>query len=219
MMGLIDSVNKQNQLFIEVIEEEKNERLENKNKQIRKNNYKMDLQKCFYNEFNISDNIEETYKTLTTLKNRNFVISELTKDKADEFAPREFNVLYNKELNFIYNIFKQDAEAQNKTIENQIFSGIQQTYKKHGINAYYKLLDIQDKFLTQYNINNSKHHAYYNKTNKYFYNMYKTIYKNELEEKKQNNGFLYLGAVLVGALIGASSGIKKIKNKKSQWRF
>ena len=49
--------------------------------------------------------------------------------------------------------------------------------------------------------------------------MYKTIYKNEIEEEKQNNGLLYLGAVLVGGLIGANSGIKKIKNKKSQWRF
>lgn len=217
-MGLIDSVNKTNNLYREVIEEVKSDKLERQNKQIRKNNYKMDLQKCFYNEFNISDNIEETYKTLTTLKNRNFVISELTKDKLDEFAPREFNALYNKELNFIYNIFKQDAEAQNKTIENQIFLGIQQTYKKHGINAHYKLLDVQDDFLNKYNINISKYHTYYNKINKYFYNMYKTIYKNELEEEKQNNGFLYITAVIVGGLIGANSGIKKIKNKRNRWK-
>lgn len=201
-MGLIDSVNKQNQIFVEVIEEEKNERLENKNKQIRKNNYKMELQQCFYNEFKLGNNIENTFKILTTLENRNFVISELTKNKKDEFAAREFNSLYNKELNFIYNIFKQDAQAKNQTIENQIFTGIQQTYKKHGIDAYYKLLDVQDTFLDKYNINESKYHLYYNKINKYFFNMYKTIYKNELEEEKQiNNIFYYILAIFTGGLI------------------
>ena len=218
-MGLIDSVNKQNQLFVEVIEEEKSERLENKNKQIRKNNYKMDLQQCFFNTFNQQQNAEYTKAYFELLENRLATIRGISKNKKDEFAERELNLLYNKELNFIYNIFKKDEEAQENTIENQIFSGIQQTYKKHGIDAFYKLLDVQDDFLTKYNINSSKYHTYYNKTNKYFYNIYKTIYKNELEEKKQNNGFLYLGAVIVGGLIGASSGIKKIKNKKSQWRF
>lgn len=201
-MGLIDSVNKQNQLFVEVIEEEKSERLQKENKKIRQNNYRLELQECFYNEFKIGKDIENTYKTLTTLKNRNFVISELTKNKADEFAAREFNALYNKELNFIYNIFKRDAEATGISIENQIFTGIQETYKKHGIDAYYKLLDVQDDFLNRYNINEPKYHAYYNKTNKYFYNIYKTIYKNELEEEKQKtNIFYYILAILTGGLI------------------
>ena len=218
-MGLIDSVNKTNNLYQEVIEEIKSDKLENKNKQIRKNNYKMELQKCFYNEFKISNDIENTYKVLTTLKNRNFVINELTKDKKDEFAPREFNALYNKELNFIYNIFKQDAKATGINIENQIFIGIQETYKKHGLNAYYKLLDVQDNFLNKYNINEQKYHAYYNKTNKYFYNIYKTIYKNELEEEnKKSNKLWYILAIFVGGLIGGIAGIKKIKNKRNQWR-
>lgn len=201
-MGLIDTVNKQNQLFVEVIEEEKSERLQKENRQIRKNNYKLELQQCFYNEFKVGNNIENTYKILTTLKNRNFVISELTKNKKDEFAAREFNSLYNKELNFIYNIFKQDAQATNQTIENQIFTGIQQTYKKHGMDAFYKLLDVQDEFLNRYNINNQKYYNYYSKINKQFYNNYKTIYKNEQEEEKQtNNIFYYILAILTGGLI------------------
>ena len=201
-MGLIDSVNKQNQLFTEVIEEEKNEPFQKENKQIRKNNYKLELQECFYNEFKVGKDIENTFKILTTLKNRNFVISELSKNKADEFAAREFNALYDKELNFIYNIFRQDAQATNQTIENQIFAGIQQTYKKHGLNAYYKLLDVQENFLDKYNINNSKYYSYYNKINKQFYNNYKTIYKNELEEEKQtNNIFYYILAIFTGGLI------------------
>ena len=69
--------------------------------------------------------------------------------------------------------------------------GIQTTYKKHGIDAYYKLLDIQDEFLNKYNINNSKYYNYYNKINKQFYNNYKTIYKNEQEEEKQTNNIFY----------------------------
>ena len=216
-MGLIDSVNKQNQLFVEVIEEEKSDKLKKENEKIYKNNYRLILQEYFYNEFKKQNNTEATKKYFNTLQNRLDTIESIT--LGDEQSTPYINSIYNKELNFIYNIFKQDSEAQNKTIENQIFTGIQQTYKKHGIDSYYKLLDVQEDFLTKYNINESKYHAYYNKTNKYFYNMYKTIYKNELEEEKQNNGFLYLGAVLFGGLIGASSGIKKTKNKKSQWRF
>jgi hypothetical protein len=201
-LGLIDSVNKQNQLFVEIVEEEKNERLQNKNKKIRFNNYKMELQQYFYNEFKKQNNTEQTKKYFDTLENRLRTIGNIAKNKEDEFAERELNLLYNKELNFIYNIFKQDTEAQNKSIENQIFTGIQQTYKKHGIDAYYKLLDVQDEFLNKYNINISKYHAYYNKINKYFYNIYKTIYKNELEEEKQKTNILYyMLAILTGGLI------------------
>lgn len=215
-MGLIDSVNKQNQLFVEVIEEEKNERLQKQNKKTQQNNYKLLLQEIFYNEFKKQNNTEATKKHFDILENRLGVIESLT--LGDEQSTPFINSIYNKELNFIYNIFKQDSEATGKNIENQIFAGIQQTYKKHGIDAYYKLLDIQDRFLIRYNINDSKYHAYYNKTNKYFYNIYKTIYKNELEEEKQNNGLLYITAVIVGGLIGANSGIKKIKNKRNRWK-
>lgn len=199
-MGLIDSVNKQNQLFVEIVEEKKNERLENKNKKIKQNNYKLLLQELFYNEFKKQNNTEATKKYFDTLENRLNTIESLT--LGDEQAAPFINSIYNKELNFIYNIFKNNAEAINQTIEQQIFAGIQQTYKKHGIDAYYKLLDVQDDFLNKYNINISKYHTYYNKTNKYFYNTYKTIYKNELEEKKQtNNTFYYILAILTGGLI------------------
>ena len=197
-MGLIDSVNKQNQLFVEVIEEEKSERLQRQNKKIRQNNYKLELQQCFYNEFKVGNNIENTYKILTTLKNRNFVISELTKNKKDEFAAREFNLLYNKELTFIYNIFKQDAEATNQTIENQIFTGIRQTYKKHGLNAFYKLQDVKYNFLNQYNINCQKYDFYFDKINKHFFKYYKSIQE---EEKQTNNIFYYILAILTGGVI------------------
>lgn len=199
-MGLIDSVNKTNNLYQEVIEEEKNERLENKNKKIQQNNYRLLLQELFYNEFKKQNNTEATKKYFNTLENRLNTIESLT--LGDDQAAPFINSIYNKELNFIYNIFKNNAEAINQTIENQIFTGIQQTYKKHGIDAYYKLLDVQDNFLNTYNINNSKYHAYYNKTNKYFYNIYKTIYKNESEEeKKKNNSFWYILAILTGGLI------------------
>lgn len=202
-MGLIDSVNKQSQLFVEVIEEEKNERLENKNKKIKQNNYRLLLQELFYNEFKKQNNTEATRKYFNTLENRLNTIESLT--LGDEQAAPFINSIYNKELNFIYNIFKNNEEAQNKSIENQIFTGIQQTYKKHGIDAYYKLLDVQGEFLTKYNINNSKYHAYYNKTNKYFYNIYKTIYKNELEEEKQKTNILYyILAILTGGIIRRS---------------
>ena len=215
-MGLIDSVNKQNNLFVEVIEEEKSERLENKNKKIKQNNYKLLLQEIFYNEFKKQNNAEATKKYFNTLENRLNVIESLTLGDVD--SSPFINSIYNKELTFIYNIFKNDSEAQNKTIENQIFTGIQQTYKKHGIDAYYKLLDIQYEFLNKYNINESKYHTYYNKTNKYFYNIYKTIYKNELEEEKQtNNIFYYILAILTGGIIGGIAGIKGIKNKKNRW--
>ena len=199
-MGLIDSVNKQNQLFVEVIEEEKNERLENKNKKIKQNNYRLILQELFYNEFKKQNNTEKTKKYFDTLQNRLDIIESVT--LGDEQAAPFINSIYNKELNFIYNIFKNNAEAINQSIENQIFTGIQQTYKKHGIDAYYKLLDVQDEFLNKYNINISKYHTYYNKTNKYFYNIYKTIYKNELEEEKQKTNILYyILAILTGGLI------------------
>lgn len=199
-MGLIDSVNKQSQLFVEVIEEKKNERLENKNKKIKQNNYKLLLQELFYNEFKKQNNTEATKKYFNTLENRLNTIESLTLGDAN--ASPFINSIYDKELKFVYNIFKNNAEAINQTIENQIFTGIQQTYKKHGIDAYYKLLDIQDEFLNKYNINISKYHAYYNKTNKYFYNMYKTIYKNELEEEKQKTNILYyILAILTGGII------------------
>jgi hypothetical protein len=216
-LRLIDSVNKTNNLYQKVIEEEKSDKLQKENEKIYKNNYRLILQEYFYNEFKKQNNTEATKKYFNTLENRLNVIESVT--LGDENSTPFINSIYNNELNFIYNIFKKDEEAQDKTTENQIFIGIQQTYKKHGIDAYYKLLDVQDNFLSKYNINNSKYHIYYNKTNKYFYNMYKTIYKNELEEKKQNNSFLYFGSMLVGALIGTSSGIKKTKNRRSQWRF
>lgn len=202
-MGLIDTVNKQNQLFVEVIEEEKSERLENKNKKIQQNNYKLLLQELFYNEFKKQNNTEATKKYFDTLQNRLNIIESVT--LGDTQAAPFINSIYNKELNFIYNIFKNNAEAINQTIENQIFTGIQQTYKKHGIDAYYKLLDVQDEFLNKYNINISKYHTYYNKINKYFYNMYKTIYKNELEEEKQKTNILYyILAILTGGIIRRS---------------
>lgn len=199
-MGLIDSVNKQNRLFVEVIEEEKSDKLQKENEKIYKNNYRLILQEYFYNEFKKQNNTEATKKYFDTLENRLNTIESLTLGDVD--ASPFINSIYNKELNFIYNIFKQDAEAQNNTTENQIFIGIQQTYKKHGIDAYYKLLDVQDNFLSKYNINISKYHAYYNKTNKYFYNIYKTIYKNELEEEKQKTNILYyILAIFTGGLI------------------
>lgn len=199
-MGLIDSVNKQNQLFVEVIEEEKSERLEKENKKIQQNNYRLLLQELFYNEFKKQNNTEATKKYFDTLENRLNVIESLTLGDAN--ASPFINSIYNKELTFIYNIFKNNAEATNQSIENQVFTGIQQTYKKHGINAYYKLLDVQDDFLNKYNINNPKYYSYYNKINKQFYNNYKTIYKNELEEEKQTNNILYyILAILTGGLI------------------
>lgn len=199
-MGLIDSVNKQNQLFVEVIEEEKNERLENKNKKIRQNNYRLILQELFYNEFKKQNNTEATKKYFDTLENRLNTIESLT--LGDEQASPFINSIYNKELNFIYNIFKKDEEAQENTIESQIYYGIQTTYQKHGIDAFYKLLDVQDDFLNRYNINNQKYYNYYSKINKQFYNNYKIIYKNELEEEKQtNNIFYYILAILTGGLI------------------
>lgn len=201
-MGLIDSVNNINNTYISERQKRKQEQEEKQNKKIRQNNYKLELQQYFYNEFKKQNNTEKTKKHFDTLENRLRTIGNIAKNKDDEFATRELNLLYNKELNFIYNIFRQDTEAQNKSIENQIFTGIQQTYKKHGINAYYKLLDVQDDFLNKYNINESKYHAYYNKTNKYFYSIYKTIYKNELEEEKQKtNIFYYILAILTGGLI------------------
>jgi hypothetical protein len=199
-VGLIDSVNKQNQLFVEIVEEEKNERLENKNKKIQQNSYKLLLQELFYNEFKKQNNTEVTKKYFDTLQNRLDIIESVT--LGDDQAAPFINSIYNKELNFIYNIFKNNAEAINQTIENQIFTGIQQTYKKHGIDAFYKLLDVQDDFLNKYNINISKYHTYYNKINKYFYNMYKTIYKNELEEEKQKTNILYyIIAIFTGGFI------------------
>ena len=199
-MGLIDSVNKQNQLFVKVIEEEKSERLEKENKKIQQNNYKLLLQELFYNEFKKQNNTEATKKYFDTLENRLNVIESLTLGDVD--SSPFINSIYNKELTFIYNIFKQDAEAQDKTIEQQIFAGIQQTYKKHGMDAFYKLLDVQDDFLNRYNINNQKYYNYYSKINKQFYNNYKTIYKNKLEEEKQTNNILYyILAILTGGLI------------------
>ena len=201
-MGLIDSVNNLNNVYISERQKRKQEQEEKENKKIRQNNYRLELQQYFYNEFKKQHNTEKTKKYFNTLENRLRTIGNISKNKEDKFATRELNLLYDKELNFIYNIFKQDAEAQNKSIENQIFSGIQQTYKKHGIDAYYKLLDIQDEFLNKYNINNSKYYSYYNKINKQFYNNYKTIYKNELEEEKQtNNIFYYILAIFTGGLI------------------
>ena len=210
-MGLIDSVNKQNQLFVEVIEEEKSERLQKENRQIRKNNYKLELQQCFYNEFKIGDNIENTYKILTTLKNRNFVISELTKNKKDEFAARELNLLYDKELNFIYNIFKQDAEAQTPDYKNEIYQGIQNTYKEHGIDAYYKLLDAKYKFLDMYNINTMGNSQYFDKVNKHFY---KYCIENTEEETPKNNILIYIFTFIISIFVGSVAGFKTTNKRK-----
>ena len=199
-MGLIDSVNNLNNVYISERQKRKQEQEEKQNKKIQQNNYKLLLQELFYNEFKKQNNTEATKKYFDTLENRLNVIESLTLGDVD--SSPFINSIYNKELNFIYNIFKQDAKAQTPDYKNEIYQGIQNTYKEHGLNAYYKLLDVQENFLDKYNINNSKYYSYYNKINKQFYNNYKTIYKNELEEEKQtNNIFYYILAIFTGVLI------------------
>lgn len=197
-MGLIDSVNKQNQLFVEVIEEEKSERLENKNKKIRQNNYKMELQQNFYKFFYQNKNAEASKAYFELLNNRLKTIQGIAKNKEDEFAERELNSLYNKELNFIYNIFKKDEEAQENTLESQIYYGIQTTYQKHGIDAFYKLQDVKYQFLDTYNLNCQKYDFYFDKINKHFFKYYKSIQE---EEPAKTNVLYYILAILTGGLI------------------
>lgn len=195
-MGLIDSVNNLNNVYISERQKQKQEQEEKQNKKIRQNNYKLLLQELFYNEFKKQNNTETTKKYFDTLQNRLNTIESLT--LGDEYSTPFVNSIYNKELNFIYNIFKNDEEAQNKSIENQIFTGIQQTYKKHGLNAFYKLQDVKYQFLNQYNINCQKYDFYFDKINKHFYKYYKSIQE---EEKQTNNIFYYILAILTGGLI------------------
>ena len=200
-MGLIDSVNKTNNLYMEVIEEEKNERLENKNKKIRQNNYKLELQQNFYRFFYQNGNAEASKAYFELIDNRLKTIQGISKNKEDEFAERELNLLYNKELNFIYNIFKKDEEAQANTIENQIFAGIQATYNKHGVNAFYKLQDVKYQFLDTYNLNCQKYDFYFDKINKHFFKYYKSIQE---EEPAKTNVLYYILAILAGGFIRRS---------------
>lgn len=197
-MGLIDSVNNLNNVYISERQKRKQEQEEKQNKKIRQNNYKLELQQYFYNEFKKQNNTEKTKKYFDTLENRLQTIGNIAKNKEDEFATRELNLLYNKELNFIYNIFKNDEEAQEKNIEQQIYTGIQTTYQKHGLNAFYKLQDVKYNFLNQYNINCQKYDFYFDKINKHFYKYYKSIQE---EEKQTNNIFYYILAILTGGLI------------------
>ena len=195
-MGLIDSVNKQNQLFTEVIEEEKNERLENKNKKIRQNNYKLLLQELFYNEFKKQNNTEATKKYFDTLENRLNTIESIT--LGDEQAAPFINSIYSKELNFVYNIFKKDKQAQTPDYKDEIYQGIQNTYKEHGIDAYYKLLDVKYNFLNMYNINTMENSQYFDKVNKHFFKYYKSIQE---EEPAKTNVLYYILAILTGGFI------------------
>ena len=220
-MGLIDSVNKQNQLFTEVIEEEKNERLQNKNKQIRKNNYRMQLQQFFFKYFQNYDSllkddnitsIEEVKNAFDMLENRLDIIRIIAdKNKNDEFAERELNLLYNKELNFVYNIFKKDKQAQTPDYKDEIYQGIQNTYKEHGIDAYYKLLDIKYKFLDIYNINTMENSQYFDKVNKHFKKYYT---ENAEEETPKNNTLIYIFTFIASIFVGSVAGFKTINKRK-----
>lgn len=208
-MGLIDTVNKQNQLFVEVIEEEKNERLQNTNKKIRQNNYKLLLQELFYNEFKKQNNIEATKKYFDTLQNRLDIIESVT--LGDEQAAPFINSIYNKELNFIYNMFKKDKQAQTPDYKDEIYQGIKNTYEEHGIDSYYKLLDIKYKFLDMYNINTMENSQYFDKVNKHFKKYYT---ENAEEETPKNNTLIYIFTFIASIFVGSIAGFKTINKRK-----
>lgn len=211
-MGLIDSVNNLNNVYISERQKRKQEQEEKQNKKIQQNNYKLLLQDLFYNEFKKQNNTEATKKYFDTLENRLNVIESLTLGDVD--SSPFINSIYNKELTFIYNIFKKDEQAQTPDYKNEIYQGIQNTYKEHGIDAYYKLLDVKYNFLNMYNINTIENSQYFDKVNKHF----KKYYTENAEEKTpKNNILIYIFTFIISIFVGSVAGFKTInKRRKSR---
>lgn len=193
-MGLLTSVNNLNYTLEEEKKAKKLDQLKKENEKIHNKNLSLALQEFFYKEFKKSDDINYTYINFINIQEREhtiYLISNKMENKS-EFDMRYINSIYEKELQKIYKIFKNNRTENIKYFKSELEKYIKKEFQKYFniagssyVLEFYnknRKQEILNNFLDEYDslINDIKEEL-----EEYFYNKYDIILNKCLKEQKQ----------------------------------
>lgn len=193
-MGLLTSVNNLNYTLEEEKKNKKIEQIKKQNEKIHNKNLSLALQEFFYKEFKKSDDINYTYINFINIQEREhtiYLISNKMENKS-EFDIRYINSIYEKELQKIYKIFKNNKTENIKYFKSELEKHIKKEFQKYfNIAGSSYVLEFYNKNRKQEILNNFFDEYDYlindikEELEEHFYNKYDKILNSCLKEQKQ----------------------------------
>lgn len=193
-MGLLTSVNNLSYTLEEEKKNKKIEQIKKQNEKIHNKNLSLALQEFFYKEFKKSDDINYTYINFINIQEREhtiYLISNKMENKS-EFDIRYINSIYEKELQKIYKIFKNNKTENIKYFKSELEKHIKKEFQKYfNIAGSSYVLEFYNKNRKQEILNNFFDEYDYlindikEELEEHFYNKYDKILNSCLKEQKQ----------------------------------